>query len=59
MNSDNPAFDEFVDKVKQMRHNQRRFERLQKPEINATRLSLESEVDALIAKLTDNQLKLW
>ena len=50
---------EFVALVKQMRHNQRRWERLQKPEANETRQKLESQVDAIIAKLTDTQLELW
>lgn len=50
---------EFVALVKQMRHNQRRFEHFHKQEINETRLKLESEVDNIIAKLTDTQLELW
>lgn len=50
---------EFIDLVKQMRHNQRRFENLRKEEINETRKKLELEVDTIIAKLTDTQLELW
>ena len=50
---------EFIDLVKQMRHNQRRFENLRRDEINETRKKLELEVDTIIAKLTDTQLELW
>lgn len=50
---------EFIDLVKQMRHNQRRFENLRRDEINETRKKLELEVDTIIAKLTDTQLNLW
>lgn len=50
---------EFIDLVKQMRHNQRRFENLRRDEINETRKKLELEVDTIIAKLTDTQLDLW
>ena len=50
---------EFIDLVKQMRHNQRRFENLRKEEINETRKKLELEIDTIIAKLTDTQLELW
>ena len=53
------TFDSFVEMVKQMRHNQRRFENTGKPEINETRKKWESDVDAVIAKLTDTQMKLW
>lgn len=50
---------EFIDLVKQMRHNQRRFENLRREEINETRKKLELEVDTVIAQLTDTQLELW
>lgn len=53
------TLDSFVEMVKQMRHNQRRFENTRKPEINETRKKWESDVDAVIAKLTDTQMKLW
>lgn len=49
----------LVDRVKQMRHNQRRYQRTGKPEILATLEPLEKEVDGIVAKLTDTQLKLW
>lgn len=51
--------DEFFELIRQMRHNQRRFARTQNPHINETRLKLESEVDLIIGKLTDSQLKMW
>ena len=50
---------DFINLVKQMRHNQRRFENLRRPEINETRLKLETQVDEIIGKLTDTQLELW
>lgn len=53
------TFDEFVELVRQMRHNQRRFSRLKKPEIKATLDKLENEVDAVIAVKTSTQTKLF
>ena len=53
------TFEAFIEMVKQMRHNQRRFENLNKPEINKTRKEWEKEVDAAVAQLTDTQKKLW
>ena len=53
------TFEAFVEMVKQMRHNQRRFENLNKPEINKTRKEWEKEVDAAVAQLTDKQLNFW
>lgn len=50
---------EFVEMVKQMRHNQRRCERNATPEKVATRNGWEQKVDAVVAVLTDTQLKLW
>ena len=52
-------FEEFVDLVKNMRHNQRRYENLRKQEINETRKDYEKRVDAIIAKLTDKQKNIW
>lgn len=49
----------FVEMVKQMRHNQRRFENFRKPEIDDTRRKWEKEVDEVVAKMTDTQKKLW
>lgn len=49
----------FIDLVKQMRHNQKRYNRFQKPEIRDTLDAIEKEVDDIINKLTDNQLNIW
>lgn len=53
------TLEEFAELVKQMRHNQRRYFAQRRPEILATCKKLESEVDAVIAKLFDKQLKLF
>ena len=53
------TFEAFIEMVKQMRHNQRRFENQNKPEINETRIKCEKEVDLVIAQMTDTQIKLW
>ena len=53
------TFEAFVEMVKQMRHNQRRFENLNKQEINDTRKDWEKKVDAAVTILTDKQLNLW
>lgn len=53
------TFDEFVDLVKNMRHNQRRYENLRRSEINETRKGYEKKVDDIIAKLTDTQKNIW
>mgnify|MGYP005962429409 CR=1 FL=1 len=50
---------EFAEMVKQMRHNQRRCQRNPTPEKLATLESWERRVDAVIAVVTDTQLKLW
>lgn len=50
---------EFVELVKQMRHNQRRYFAQRRPEILETCKRLEHEVDAIVAKLTDKQMKLF
>lgn len=50
---------EFVEMVKQMRHNQRRCKRNQTPEKMATLEKWERDVDAVVAVLTDTQLTLW
>ena len=59
---ENPAkitLEELAYMVKQMRHNQRRCERNATPEKVATRNGWEQKVDAVVAVLTDTQLKLW
>ena len=51
---------EFVEMVKQMRHNQRRCQRNPTPEKLATLESWEKQVDYIIGILTDTQIKiLW
>lgn len=50
---------EFAKMVKQMRHNQRRCQRNPTPEKLATLESWERRVDAVVAVVTDTQLKLW
>ena len=45
--------------VKQMRHNQRRCQRNPTPEKLATLERWEKQVDAVVAVLTDTQMKLW
>ena len=45
--------------VKQMRHNQRRCQRNPTPEKLATLERWEKEVDAVVAVLTDTQMKLF
>lgn len=59
INNSPVTFEVFVEMVKQMRHNQRRFDRLRKPEIDETRKKCEKEVDEVVAKITDTQKKLW
>lgn len=50
---------EFVEMVKQMRHNQRRCKRNPTPEKLATLEKWERDVDAVVAVLTDTQMKLF
>lgn len=50
---------EFAEMVKQMRHNQRRCQRNPTPEKLATLESWERRVDAVVAVVTNTQLKLW
>lgn len=59
---ENPAkitLEELAYMVKQMRHNQRRCERNPTPEKLATLERWEKEVDAVVAVLTDTQMKLF
>lgn len=53
------AFDYFIELTKQLRHNQRRYFAQRRPEILATCKKLESEVDAIVAKITDKQMRLF
>lgn len=50
---------ELAEMVKQMRHNQRRYQRNPTPEKLATLERWEKEVDAVVAVLTDTQMKLF
>lgn len=50
---------DLAEMVKQMRHNQRRCQRNPTPEKLATLESWERRVDAVIAVLTDTQMKLF
>lgn len=53
------TLEEFAELIRQMRHNQRRYFAHRRPEILATCKKLESEVDAVIAKMFDKQLKMF
>lgn len=50
---------DLAEMVKQMRHNQRRCQRNPTPEKLATLESWERKVDAVVAILTDTQMKLF
>ena len=50
---------EFAELIRQMRHNQRRYFAQRRPEILETCKRLEGEVDAVIAKMFDKQLKMF
>lgn len=50
---------ELAEMVKQMRHNQRRCQRNLTPEKLATLERWERDVDAVVAVLTDTQMKLF
>lgn len=58
-NPDKITLEEFTELVKQMRHNQRRYFAQRRPEILETCKRLEREVDAIVAKLTEKQMKLF
>lgn len=53
------AFGYFIELTKQLRHNQRRYFAQRRPEILETCKELESEVDSIIAKLFDRQLRMF
>lgn len=53
------TLEEFAELIRQMRHNQRRYFAQRRPEISATCKKLESEVDAIVAKITDKQMRLF
>ena len=58
-NADKITLEEFAELVRQMRHNQRRYFAQRRPEILETCKKLESEVDAVIAKVFDKQLRMF
>ena len=53
------TLDEFIALVKQMRFNQRRYRRNQKPETLKTLEPLEMDVDDLIARYFERQTKIF
>lgn len=53
------TLEEFAELIRQMRHNQRRYFAQRRPEILATCKKLEREVDAIVAKITDKQMRLF
>lgn len=53
------TLEEFAELIRQMRHNQRRYLVQHRPEILETCKRLEGEVDAVIAKMFDKQLKMF
>lgn len=53
------TLEEFAELIRQLRHNQRRYFAQRRPEILATCKKLESEVDAIVAKITDKQMRLF
>lgn len=53
------AFEYMIELTKQMRHNQRRYFWLRKPEILETCKKLEKQVDDIVSELTDTQMKLF
>lgn len=53
------TFEEFVELVKEMRHQQRRYFALRRPETLERSKELEREVDKAIEKIEDKQLSLF
>lgn len=53
------TLEEFAELIRQMRHNQRRYFAQRRPEILETCKRLESEVDTIVAKITDKQMRLF
>lgn len=53
------TLEEFAELIRQMRHNQRRYLAQRRPEILETCKRLESKVDAIVAKITDKQMRLF
>ena len=53
------TFKEFVELVKKMRHQQRRYFATRNKEVLAESKNLEQQVDSIIAKMNDTQLNLF
>lgn len=53
------TYTDFINAIKQMRHSQRRCKRNPTPEKLATLESWERKVDAIVAKITDKQMRLF
>lgn len=53
------TFEEFVELVKEMRHQQRRYFALRKPETLERSKELEREVDKAIERIEDKQMSLF
>ena len=53
------TLEEFAELIRQMRHNQRRYFAQRRPEILETCKRLEGKVDAIVAKITDKQMRLF
>lgn len=55
----NLTFEEFVRLVADMRHQQRRYFALRRPDILVLAKDLERKVDEAVARLTESQLSLF
>lgn len=53
------TFEEFIELVKKMRHQQRRYFATRNKEVLAESKKLEQQVDSIIAKMNDTQLNLF
>lgn len=53
------TYTDFINAIKQMRHSQRRYKRNPTPEKLATLENWERKIDAVVAVLTDTQMKLF
>lgn len=53
------TFSEFVQLVADMRHNQRRYFNLRRPDILETCKTLERKVDAVVGAITDPQQRMF
>lgn len=53
------GYEYFIELIRQMRHNQRRYLNTRKPEVLETCKKLEKQVDELVAKMFDTQMNLF